>query len=313
MKINKILNDFEIRPSSISSDFTIPERELPKQRVDGKIITKDGNHRCTILYETIENQGRYGIIQACKRIQAGSVGASPAQLSAVVKRPRSPSLSLAAEAVLQAICYSCVEERGLGGSISKPHDLFLFANEVRFSMEYVDGLSFKSFIKTHSESEILNCIAQLCYILLILEETLNFDHRDLRIENVWIRPLTVPKFYEIGGGNRIEFKFQVVLLDFGFACIGDRVRKSLVNLGDGVFSPIDPCPKIGRDMYQFLNSCFEIGIQERLSKNVVDTFKEWMHPYNPMPTSLTYIITYDLKFKIGSLSPIEILRWYTTR
>jgi serine/threonine protein kinase len=307
MKLNEILNNFEIEPTAIHSDFTISETDIPKQRADGKIITKKGTYRCTILYETIENQGRYGIIQACKRVEGGT------SQSAVVKRPRSPSLSLASEAVLQGICYSCVEEKGLAGSISKPYDLFLFANEVRFSMEYVDGLSFKEFIKSHSESEILNCIAQLCYILLILEENLNFDHRDLRIENVWIRPLALPKFYEIGDGARIEFKFQVVLLDFGFACIGDKVRKSLVNLGDGVFSPIDPCPKIGRDMYQFLNSCFEIGIQERLSKNVVDTFKEWMRPYNPMPTTLTYVITCDLKFKIGTLSPIEILRWYTAK
>jgi len=309
MELDKILTDLDIEVKSLKSDFTIANEELPKQRVDGKIISKAGKHRCTIKYETIQNQGRYGIIQSCKRTHLEHT-----QLT-VVKRPRSPSISLAPEAILQSVCYSCIEKYGLTGSISKPYDLFLFANEVRFSMEYIDGLSFKDFIADHTEDEIVNCIIQLCYILFVLERSLNFDHRDLRIENVWIRPLTISKNYQIQIGSAesvetLQFKFQVVLLDFGFACIGNLARKSVVNLGDNVFSEIDPCPKNGRDMYQFLNSCFEIGIQERLSKEFVTLLKGWMKPYSVIATTLTYIVTYDPKFKLNTLNPIEILRWY---
>ena len=306
MKINKILDEFEIE-APINSDFTIPEAALPKQRVDGKILTKAGRHRCTVIYETIEDQGRYGIIQACKRVEGAT------NSTAVVKRPRSPSMCLAPEAVLQAVCHSCLEAEGLSGSISKPYDLFLFANEVRFTMDYIDGMSFKNFIGGHSESEIVNCIMQLCCILYILGERLNFDHRDLRIENIWIRPLTAPQTYKIqidGSDRQFEFKFQVVLLDFGFACLGDKARRALVNLGDSVFSPIDPCPKSGRDMYQFLNSCFENGIEERLSPSFAALLKEWMKPYRVIPTILTYVTTSDPKFKIGCLNPVELLRWF---
>lgn len=300
MKLNRILNEFEIDSSSINSDFTITESALPKQRVDGKILTKTGRHRCTLLYETIQGQGRYGIIQTCKRVEGGIT------TKAVVKRPRSPSQSLASEATLQAVCYNCVESHGLSGSISKPLDLFLFANEVRFTMEFIDGMSFRNFIGHHSEPEIMNCIMQLAAILHALEE-IRFDHRDLRIENVWIRPLAVPRNYkiQIDGPKEIEFKFQVVLLDFGFACLGDKV-----NLGDSVFSPIDPCPKYGRDLYQFLNSCFEIGIADRLSPGVVRLLKEWMKPCIVIPTTLTYITTADPKFKLSNLRPVELLRWY---
>jgi serine/threonine protein kinase len=306
MKLKKIMDDFEIDSTSINSDFTIPESALPKQRVDGKVITKAGRHRCSIIYQSIENQGRYGIIQACKRVEGGS-------RTVVVKRPRSPSLSLAPEAVLQALCYLCVEENGLSGAISKPIDLFLFANEVRFTMEYVDGVSFKKFIQGHTHSEIVNCIMQLCCILFVLERELHFDHRDLRIENVWIRPLAEPKTYKIqidGFDHQFEFKFQVILLDFGFACLGDLARRVLVNLGESVFSPIDPCPKSGRDIYQFLNSCFENGIQERLSPEFIAVLKGWMKPYTVIATTLTYVTTYDLKFSLDSLNPIELLRWY---
>ena len=305
--MDKILIDLDIEIHSLKSDFTIPNEELPKQRVDGKLINRAGQHRCTIKYETIQNQGRYGIIQSCKRVHLGQTQ------NAVIKRPRSPSISLAPEAILQSLCYSCIEKNGLNGSISKPYDLFLFANEVRFSMEYINGLSFKDFIVNHTEDEIINCIIQLCYILFVLEKNLNFDHRDLRIENIWIRPLTNSRKYQIQIGpdaNELEFKFQVVLLDFGFACIGNSTRKSVVNLGDNVFSEIDPCPKNGRDMYQFLNSCFEIGIQDKLSKDFVNLLKEWMKPYSVIATTLSYIITYDPKFKLNSLNPIEILRWY---
>lgn len=306
MKLNKILDEFEIDSSSINSDFTIPESALPKQRVDGKIITKSGRNRCSIIYGSIEDQGRYGIIQACKRIESTSK-------TVVVKRPRSPSLSLAPEAVLQALCYLCVEEHGFSGAISKPIDLFIFANEVRFTMELVDGVSFKKFIHLHTEAEIVNCIMQLCCLLLILERELRFDHRDLRIENIWIRPLTAPKTYKIqidGLDHQFEFNYQVVLLDFGFACLGDSARRALVNLGDAVFSPIDPCPKSGRDMYQFLNSCFENKIQERLSAEFVGLLKEWMKPYSVIATMLTYITTYQPTFELNRLTPIEMLRWF---
>jgi hypothetical protein len=83
-----------------------------------------------------------------------------------------------------------------------------------------------------------------------------------------------------------------------------------VNLGDSVFSPIDPCPKSGRDMYQFLNSCFENGIEERLSPRFAAILKGWMKPYRVIPTILTYVTTSDPKFKIGALNPIELLRWF---
>ena len=309
MDNSKIFHDFEIDPASVNADFTVHESALPKQRVDGKIITKAGRYRCMIEYQTIENQGRYGIIQTCKRTDTDNLSKS-----VVVKRPRSPSISLAPEAILQGVCYDCLEINGLAGSISKIHDLFLFANEVRFSMEFIDGISFKEFIKSHTGDEIINCIMQLCYILYILERDLNFDHRDLRIENVWIRPLTSTQTYTIQIENLpdqiLEFNFQVVLLDFGFACIGDNFRKTIVNLGDNVFTPIDPCPKSGRDMYQFLISCFENRIQDHLFKDFTEFIIKQMKPYTIIPSALSYITTYDPKFELNNLKPGELLRWY---
>uniref|UniRef100_A0A6C0K007 Protein kinase domain-containing protein n=1 Tax=viral metagenome TaxID=1070528 RepID=A0A6C0K007_9ZZZZ len=308
MPNNKIFNDFDIDPASVKSDFSVTESALPRQRVDGKIFNKVGKERCSIEYQSIADHGRYGIIQACKRVEAGISS------RAVVKRPRTPSISLAPEALLQTLCYECVNSHGLNGSISKPYDIFLFANEVRFTMEYIDGLSFRNFIWKHSAAEIENCILQLCYILFILEDRLNFDHRDLRIENVWIRPLENSRNYVIQFGDLpvqlLEIKFQVVLLDFGFSCIGDRGRKALVNLGDNVFTPIDPCPKTGRDIYQFINSCFEIGMQDRLSKRFMEFLIEQMKPYRVIQPALTYLITSDLKFEAKGLNPIEILKWY---
>jgi len=310
MNILKILDEFEVGSTSIHSDLTLSDEVLPKQRVDGKIITREGRLRCTLLYDKIKNQGRYGLIQNCRRFE-GKV-----EKQVVVKRPRSPSISLAPEALLQALCYKTVMTHDLSGSISQPFDLFLFANEVRFSMELIDGISFKEHIASSEtgESEFLNCLAQLCLILSVLQVEINFDHRDLRIENIWVRPLAAERNYRIPIGSEffdLKFKFQVVLLDFGFACLGDLKGRSIVNLGSGVFSSLDSCPKSGRDIYQFLNSCLEVHeIRDKISEGLLTKITNWMKPYKIMPATLSYLITYQAEFANMKLQPAEILRWY---
>jgi serine/threonine protein kinase len=311
MNIIKILDEFEIESTSIHSDFTLSEAVLPKQRVDGKILTKEGKLRCTLLYDEVKNQGRYGLIQKCRRYQGNH------EKLVVVKRPRSPSISLAPEALLQALCFKTAMDHGLKGSISKPFDLFLFANEVRFTMELIDGISFKEFLfqsRDTFESDFLNCLAQLCFILSILQTELKFDHRDLRIENIWIRPLAVEENYRVPIGSEfflLKFKFQLVLLDFGFACMGDLKGRAIVNLGNGVFSHLDSCPKAGRDIYQFLNSCLEIKeIRQKISEELMAKFINWMEPYKIIPATLSYLITYQDTFANARLQPCEFLKWY---
>lgn len=296
----------------VSSDLSLPTTSIPIQKFDNYIYV-NSKKRCKLIYREINNQGRYGLIQKCDRIEQITQYSE----SVVVKRPRSLSISLAPEAILQAVCFKTVENAGLAGSIAKPRDIYMVSNEVRYTMEYIDGMSLYAFLNlpgTDVEKAFLNCLMQLCFILYTLDLHLNFDHRDLRVENIWIRPLNSEKVYALDLGDKIykiAFKYQVVLLDFGFACIGDSLRRAIVNLGNEVFSPIDPCPKTGRDMYQFLNSFLENKqIQEKISHEFLEQIQIWMRPHKIRSSKLSYVITYDPKFENKFLQPIELIRWF---
>jgi serine/threonine protein kinase len=98
---------------------------------------------------------------------------------------------------------------------------------------------------------------------------LRLDHRDLKGDNLWIRrdhPVSYTVELADGTSWHLESPFQVVILDFGFACIGGADGRAIVNLSDGILPRIDPCPKEGRDMFQLLASFwFKECVRERIS------------------------------------------------
>jgi len=279
-------------------NFTVGTDLLPRQRVDGKLFMRNGTELCQIIYKDLVNQGRYGLIQRCTRVLHGR------NIDVVVKRPKIPSPSLEAEGFLQYICNSILERAGLYGAIPKIHHIFLFANEVRFSMDWIDGKSCMEFFndeckKSTFDATFTNCIQQICIILAVLERDLHFNHRDLNSDNLWIR--YNPGEYVLDG-FRLPFQYQVVLLDFGFACIGTRLR-----LGDTI-PPMDPCEKDGRDMYHLLSSLLASStINLHLSERLRSKLKGFMEPYQIKRQYLTYLITSDKNFKIDSLKPLSIL------
>ena len=311
MYLKEIIDEFGIDSKNVSSDLSISESNIPKQHFDGFIYVNQIK-RCKLVYKEINNQGRYGLIQKCYRVDSTNKSSI-----VVVKRPRSLSISLAPEGIIQALCFKTITKHGLYGSIPKPYDIFIVSNEVRYSMEYIDGMNLNTYLNLpgiNIEKTFLNCLMQLCFILYVLEIDLHFDHRDLRIENIWIRPLHSEKIYSLtidGKIYKVAFKFQVILLDFGFACIGNFKRRAVVNLGNEVFSPIDPCPKIGRDMYQFLNSFFENKqFHEKFSREILEQFKFWMKPYTIINSNISYLITQNPAFENKYLQPIELIRWF---
>jgi len=201
-------------------------------------------------------------------------------------------------------------------AIPEVFDIFVFADEVRFSMEWIDGSSCMDFLGAQEvgefEAVFLNIIIQICFLLEILGRELKFDHRDLKPENIWIRPLEEERNYVIsidGITYTLEFKYQVILLDFGFACIGSTIPP--MSLGQEVIPAMDPCPKTGRDMYHMLNRFLnDAGIRQKMSAGVFATMTEWMKPYNVRNPMLTYLITSDTKFENMSLRPAAIIRWF---
>lgn len=294
------------RELHISSDASFDS--LPKQRVDGKILTVTGTPLCRLDYKDVANRGSHGIIQ--KAIRFGNTVQKGALVA--VKRPRTPSQDLILEGVVQALAAHTVAKEGLLGAVPTIHDIFVFANEVRITMDWVEGVSCSEYLKGRGEREILDVIIQIAIILDCLERQIRLDHRDLKLDNIWIRETPVSYRVELDGGAVANYNsnFQVVILDFGFACIGAEYRRMLYNLG-GVIPDIDYCPKVGRDMYHIISRLLERrDLRDSLSPSLKGQFIEWMKPYTVHPSPITHLITSDLNFGVEALCPRAILEWY---
>jgi serine/threonine protein kinase len=117
-----------------------------------------------------------------------------------------------------------------------------------------------------NELLLLDAMIQLAFYLQILQEKVRFNHRDMKINNVfirhhgireaWERKLTIPVLGEWA------CRMDTVLIDFGFSCIscGEgfvNPRATLIGAGSW-FKPEHDCLKYGRDLAQFLYSihCF---------------------------------------------------------
>jgi serine/threonine protein kinase len=238
-------------PQIVDEQLLLDKRLLPKQLIDHKLrVFEKGacvKIRAELQTHGILNEGTYGQILHGVRDKKHSV---------VIKKPKHTTHSLEQEALTQHLVFLTLESAGIRGAISRVYDIYEYAGEVRFSMEHIHGVSSIQFLLQSSDpvSVLVEILSQVAFLLAFLEQTLHLDHRDLKPTNLWIRSTPVQYRGVIGGEVwEIRSPFQVVLLDFGFACIG-----SSVNVGRDIFPDIDPCPKEGRDLFQFLISMWSV-------------------------------------------------------
>jgi serine/threonine protein kinase len=190
-------------------------------------------------------------------------------------------------------------------------------------MEQIHGLTIQEWF-LHSQTpdkDTFFLLAQLCLILGTLESHLNLDHRDLKTSNLLIKPqactiqVKLKDFIWI-----LQSPFTVVVLDFGFACLGSEILrgKPLVNLGDGVLPPMDPCPKEGRDMFHLLVSLLGLPIfREKISLSLHEMFDNWLRLGNKSYGSMarrwstenwSYLVSSEATFSIPKCCPLSILQ-----
>ena len=314
--IKKILESFGILTEEA---YNIPLESLPKQRVDGKLLTATGQAICQILYKDLANHGSSSLIQRCLR--------TPTDINCrakyvAVKRPRFPALDFRLEGLVQALAHHSLAQDGIVGAVPEVYDIFLFGNEVRFSMEWVEGTSCLDLLnaevgKPTFEPLFIDILIQLCIILECLERRIFLDHRDMKLDNIWIKksPAVAAKQIQYtvrlnGKAYKYTSSIQVVLLDFGFACIGNEARKMKINLG-GVIPDLDPCPKEGRDIYHVLCRLMErVEFKNSMSKSFSALLEEWIRPYRFTRHSMTLLETSDPNFHLDTVSPANILEWY---
>ena len=287
---------------------------LPKQYIDATIRVLQ-KVRCSIHYRHIVNRGGYGKILLANRTDLSGVSSQ-----VCVKAPHTPTFSLCPEALIQWMASSALIRAGVLGAIPLVYDIFQYAGETRFSMSYVNGSSCIDYITSalNPQRAFLEILVQASMLLGFLEETIHLDHRDLKADNIWIRH--EPIHYTVSIAKKqwtCSAQFQVVLLDFGFSCLGGKNGDAVVSLSDGILPRIDPCPKEGRDLFQLLSSLWCLPqIRERMSTPLtidIELLLSYKNkPYidlvhKTLDVSWVYLLVSDIEFTHPPLHPISLL------
>jgi len=213
-----LIEPFQVNCSvHFTQGINIPVDVLPRQYIDGKVRAKDAL-RCSIKYGQKMTGGGYGHITKIERTPL--VGTE-----LCVKSPHNSAFSLTPEAILQWHASQTLRSAGIMGAIPHVYDIFQFVGETRFTMDYIRGKSAVEAVGTAENPDAmwLQILAQVSLILGYLEEHIRLDHRDLKADNLWIRPIPIDYSITVGAKKwRLRAPFQVVVLDFGFACLGNE-------------------------------------------------------------------------------------------
>jgi serine/threonine protein kinase len=308
-----LIEPFQVNCSvHFTQGINIPVDVLPRQYIDGKVRAKDAL-RCSIKYGQKMTGGGYGHITKIERTPL--VGTE-----LCVKSPHNSAFSLTPEAILQWHASQTLRSAGIMGAIPHVYDIFQFVGETRFTMDYIRGKSAVEAVGTAENPDAmwLQILAQVSLILGYLEEHIRLDHRDLKADNLWIRPIPIDYSITVGAKKwRLRAPFQVVVLDFGFACLGNEEGNAIVSLSDGIVPKIDPCPKEGRDLFQLIASMWSIpAIRYKASKEVNEAMEKLLaHKKSSyidivtqnLQTHWIYLAVSDSRFRHPPLHPVSLL------
>ena len=296
---------------------TLPLENLPIYTEKTHTLhSSTGSLLATFSNEKALSHGSYGNLFLCQRKEGSK------EQTILLKQPRLPEMNLFQEGILQSITYLSAEKAKLR-CIPKVFDIFWRDQRVWFSMEYIPGLAVLDWFSrsTRPDLDFFLILAQLSLYLYWFETHLGLDHRDLKLDNLLIKvePCEIQIPFK-DHSYSFQCPFTVVLLDFGFACLGsNELRgKPIVNLGDGILPPMDPCPKEGRDIFQLLTSFLRVPhFQQAISPATQKRIDDWLSigtkSYGPMARrwsteNWTYLVASQRDFAIPLCCPENILR-----
>ena len=186
------------------------------------------------------------------------------------------------EAYLHALLMKFLETQGLKTTV--PHLYEITATTITthpptdasdldtiwMTMEFIEGETLEAHLRhvlevgnaAKNDVIVLDILLQLAHILNLLQSALRFNHRDLKINNLFIRSHSGDAWSRevpAGDGEHIwKCRRDLVLIDFGFSCIAcgtgfDNPRATLVGAGS-YYNAEHDCMKVGRDLAHFLYS-----------------------------------------------------------
>jgi serine/threonine protein kinase len=309
---------FSLHDIGIDGVYTLPtipmieKSKLSRYDTKQKSLMFKGHLRSPLVIDNEIDHGSYGNVYSARR----------GETYVLVKQPRLVEMNLLQEAVLQHLAHKTLDAEGLVGAIPNVYDVFSNGESVCFSMERIVGYSIQEWFSATKtqDMDFLLLVAQLALILATLETHLNLDHRDLKHGNLLVKNQACHIHVKLNDTVwTLHSPFTVVVLDFGFACLGSEVLrgKPLVNLGDGVLPPMDPCPKEGRDMFHLLTSFLGLPlVQQILSKRLQEKVDAWLtlgnKSYGPMARRWStehwsYLVSSQPEFAIPNCCPLRIL------
>ena len=152
------------------------------------------------------------------------------------------------------------------------------------------------------EKDFILCLLQISIILHILEKTINLDHRDLRVTNIFV--VNTPKELKFTIDHKTYLyncDYHICLLDFGFACIGNK--PTIINATEEMFNKNERCFKPGRDLFQLLISILSLELLINKKHNYINLLK------SNSKADLSYIATLDDDFSHEDLLPENFIKF----
>ena len=290
---------------------------------DGKLKGHTGKERCELIVENVVADNTLGKLAWAKRTSSSIIE------DVLVKRPSSQQHTKQ-EAIIQWLVNNSLSKNGLGAHCPKIYDVFSMSSSLWFSIEPVYSApildtylkSIPTWSKPSSENGIvlIKILAQIAMVCFVLEKTIGFNHRDLKPDNILVK-LDAFKPHTLKWKDELEIHIApshtAIMVDFGFSCLGPG-KTPWIQAGDGILPPLDPCPKVGRDIFMILVFLlWRKDVRESLTEKHLEFFKDslrlttdrlsQMMNMNRNPSDWVYMLITERGFNCPALDPFTWL------
>ncbi len=300
---------------------TVPLSLLPVVNAKGEVYDSSGVKLFELKPLRELGRGQFGRVDAFWQIFP-----TGERRLVAMKRPNAQNLDLKLEALFQWGLRKELEMYQVEFCIPQVYSLVRHfrCQEAWFLMEAFEPLLLHKWCeKTVAQNAAFAArrsfpllLLQIALILQLIENELDIDHRDLKVNNILIveKPVSIKIFWK-GEEKIFEFPFHVVFLDFGYACAGMHMDVREI---DGI-PTISPCPNPGRDIFQVLVSLWRIqGVRFALQR----TWGSWIQkclseviPFLPFLKMIEtrsdldwmYTVTDDPTFSAPNCAPASII------
>lgn len=246
-------------------------------------ISTSANVGATITLKKLEQaaSGSYGVLYYC----------NVDKKYYYLKTSKEASASLKNEAFLQLGAHIMLSYYNMPWAVpAVRHIVNLPGHDVCFTMDIVTDMKiFGKYmmdnmlwgIKTvRNDVLVMELLCQMALYIMILEKELGMNHRDLKLNNVLMvkEQALANHTIEIDGVSYIlNSGARAVLIDFGFACIGDVEKRASLLSASEYGMMVDMCPKAGRDIFLILANMWNVpAVRGALTGVATGLFKKWL-------------------------------------